>query len=118
MSGRPPGTRYLDAVAPLVEAVPPGQVLTYGDVAELTGWGAARAVGMVMSRHGHELPWWRIVRADGSLTPELLPRARLHWADEGTPLRPGGDAVDLERARWDAEAVLPPLEPGLPDPPG
>jgi alkylated DNA nucleotide flippase Atl1 len=107
MAGRPPARRYLDDVAPLVEAVPPGCVLTYGDVAELTGWGAARAVGAVMSRHGHELPWWRVVRADGSLPAGLLPRARLHWAEEGTPLRPGGDAVDLERARWGADGVGP-----------
>jgi alkylated DNA nucleotide flippase Atl1 len=99
------GRRYLDDVAPLVDAVPPGKVLTYGDVAELTGWGAARAVGAVMSRHGHELPWWRVVRADGSLPPGLLPRARLHWADEGTALLPGGDAVDLDRARWDGQGL-------------
>ena len=108
--GTPPGTTYLDAVAPLVEAIPPGLALTYGDVAELTGWGAARAVGAVMSRHGHELPWWRVVRADGSLPEGLLPRARLHWDEEGTPLRPGGGAVDLGRARWDAEPLLPPLD--------
>ena len=56
--------RYCDDVAPLVDAVLSGKVLTYGDVAELSGWGAARAVGMVMSRHGHELPWWRVVRAE------------------------------------------------------
>jgi alkylated DNA nucleotide flippase Atl1 len=105
VSPRAPQRRYLDDVAPLVDAVPSGRVLTYGDVAELTGWGAARAVGAVMSRHGHELPWWRVVRADGSLPEGLLPRARLHWAEEGTPLRQGGAAVDLALARWDAAGL-------------
>lgn len=99
--------RYIDDVAPLVESIPPGQALTYGDVAELTGWGAARAVGAAMSRHGVELPWWRVVRADGSLVAGLLARARLHWVDEGTPTITGADgdvvAVDLGRARWDPE---------------
>ena len=101
MTVRAPRRRYLDDVGPLVDAIPPGRVLTYGDVAELTGWGAPRAVGTVMAQHGHELPWWRVVRADGSLAEGLLARARLHWAEEGTPLRVGGDAVDLERARWE-----------------
>lgn len=101
----PRSARYIDDVAPLVESIPPGKALTYGDVAELTGWGAARAVGAAMSRHGVELPWWRVVRADGSLVAGLLARARLHWADEGTPTTTGTDgdvvAVDLGRARWD-----------------
>ncbi len=99
--------RYIDDVAPLVDSIPPGRALTYGDVAELTGWGAARAVGAAMSRHGVELPWWRVVRADGSLVAGLLPRARLHWADEGTPTTTGADGdvvgVDLGCARWDPE---------------
>jgi len=75
--------------------------LTYGDVAELTGWGAARAVGAVMSQHGHELPWWRVVRADGSLPEGLTPRAAIHWADEGHPLVLGTSRLDLARCRWD-----------------
>ncbi len=118
MTARAPRWRYLDDVGPLVDAVPPGRVLTYGDVAELTGWGAPRAVGTVMARHGHELPWWRVVRADGSLAEGLLARARLHWAEEGTPLRPGGDAVDLARARWDAADADPGADPGAQPAPG
>ncbi len=104
-------TPYARAVLDVVDRIPPGRVLTYGDVAELTGWGAPRAVGTVMARHGHELPWWRVVRADGSLAEGLLARARLHWAEEGTPLRPGGDAVDLARARWDAADADPGAQP-------
>ncbi len=106
---RPPtrSVRYIDDVAPLVDSIPPGLALTYGDVAKLTGWGAARAVGAAMSRHGVELPWWRVVRADGSLVAGLLARARLHWEDEGTPTLTGADggviAVDLSRARFDPE---------------
>ena len=103
------GARYLDDVGPLVDAIPVGRALTYGDVAELTGWGSARAVGAVMAQHGHELPWWRVVRADGSLVEGLLPRARLHWAEEGTPLRRGGGGVDLALARWDAAGAEGPL---------
>ena len=108
--------RYLDDVAPLVDAIPPGRVLTYGDVAELTGWGAPRAVGAVMAQHGLELPWWRVVRADGSLVAGLLGRARVHWADEGTPLVRGGQGVDLALARWEGPGGS--GAPVPPDPPG
>lgn len=99
-TGAPRGRRYLDDVGPLVDAIPLGRVLTYGDVAGITGWGAPRAVGAVMAEHGLELPWWRVVRADGSLVAGLLGRAKVHWVDEGTPLARGGQAVDLTLARW------------------
>ncbi|WP_255472443.1 MGMT family protein [Quadrisphaera setariae] len=104
---RPPGRAYIDDVGPLVLAIPEGMALTYGDVAELTGWGAARAVGAVMSQHGHELPWWRVVRADGSLPEGLVPRAMIHWADEGHPLVLGTSRLDLARCRWDGPEDAP-----------
>ncbi|MEJ5866494.1 MGMT family protein [Pseudokineococcus sp. 5B2Z-1] len=104
--GRPAGRRlrgeeWTRAVLDLVEQVPPGRVLTYGDVAELLGSGAARSVGRTMALHGAEVAWWRVVRADGTLHDPLVPRAAREHEREGTPRRPGG-AVDLERARWDA----------------
>ena len=78
--------------------------LTYGDVAELTGWGAARAVGAVMSQHGHELPWWRVVRAGGHPPRGLAVEARAHYDEEGTPLLPAhtpeGYRIDLREAGW------------------
>ena len=45
------------------------------------------------------MPWWRVVRADGSLPPSHDDEARAHYLDEGTPLRPSG-RVDLARAAW------------------
>lgn len=45
-----------------------GEVVSYGEVARRAGRrGAARAVGAFLARHGGDLPWWRVVRADGSL---------------------------------------------------
>ena len=43
------------------------------------------------------MPWWRVVRADGSLPPSHDEEARQAYLEEGTPLRPSG-AVDLGRA--------------------
>ena len=46
----------------------PGELATYGEVAQEAGFPhAARAVGNLLSNNSEELPWWRVVRADGSL---------------------------------------------------
>ena len=42
-----------------------------------------------------DLPWWRVVRADGSLAKGA--RQRRHLTAEGVPLR--GDRVDMAKAR-------------------
>lgn len=92
---------FAEAVLGVVARIPPGRVLSYGDVAEYLGGGGPRAVGRVMSTRGSGVPWWRVLRADGSVVPELLDRALEHYRAEGTPLRAGGERVDMVRARWD-----------------
>lgn len=91
---------YVERVLSLVEAVPPGRVTTYGTIAEHLG-GGARRVGTVMARHGGGVPWWRVVRADGSLPPSHQGRAGEHYAVEGTPVR--GERVDMPAAYWDPD---------------
>jgi methylated-DNA-protein-cysteine methyltransferase related protein len=60
-----------------------GQVASYGEIAEEAGFpGAARAVGGVLSRVD-DLPWWRVVRADGAMgSPDAAAQAR-RLASEG-----------------------------------
>jgi alkylated DNA nucleotide flippase Atl1 len=89
------------AVIDAVERIPPGLVMTYGDVAEYVGSGGPRQVGQVMSRFGGAVAWWRVLRADGSPPPGHEALALRHYREEGTPLRPGGTRVDLRKARWD-----------------
>ena len=61
-----------DAVHAIVAAIPAGQVMTYGEIAAEAGFaGAARAVGGIMASADGELPWWRVVAADGRLVPGL-----------------------------------------------
>lgn len=74
------GSGFEDAVHAVLSAVPVGEVITYGEVAAEAGRpGAARAVGRIMATSGGELPWWRVVAADGRLAPgkELEQRRRL-----------------------------------------
>ena len=89
---------YVERVLDLVEQVPRGRVTTYGALADAVG-GGPRQVGSVLSRHGGPVPWWRVVRADGSLPPSHGAEARQSYLEEGTPLRPSG-RVDLARAFW------------------
>lgn len=99
---------FAEAVLDLVDQIPAGMVLAYGDVAELLGQGGPRQVGFVMSRFGSSVTWWRVIRASGEVPQALLDEALTHWRTEGTPLARGvlGCRVDMERARWDGEDYL------------
>lgn len=90
---------YVERVLSLVERVPWGRVTTYGLIAEAVGRGGPRQVGAVMASYGGPVPWWRVVRADGTLPDSHGPEARQAYLEEGTPLRPSG-AVDIRRAVW------------------
>jgi alkylated DNA nucleotide flippase Atl1 len=75
-----------------VREIPPGFVRTYGDVSP----GAPRYAGSVLFEcDDPDLPWWRVVRADGSLAKGARQRERLRA--EGVPFR--GDRVDMASAR-------------------
>lgn len=89
---------FVDAVHQLAHMVPLGNVLSYGDVAELLGHGGARQAGKAMGSTPEGTPWWRIIRADGSMTPILLPEAQNHWTTEQTPR--SGQRVNMKLARW------------------
>jgi alkylated DNA nucleotide flippase Atl1 len=90
---------YVEQVLSIVERVPSGRVTTYGLVADAVGHGGPRQVGAVMAAYGGPVPWWRVVRADGSLPDSHGPEARQAYLAEGTPLRASG-AVDIRAAVW------------------
>lgn len=106
-------TEYVEAVLALVELVPPGAAVAYGDVAELLGSGGPRQVGSVMSHHGDSVPWWRVLKANGEAPQGLETDALRHYVQEGTPLLgryldflrtgEGRWRVDLMAARWAPE---------------
>ncbi|WP_345712038.1 MGMT family protein [Kineococcus glutinatus] len=96
----------VEEVLEVVDAIPAGRVLTYGDVGELVGDRGPRFVGNVLRRFGAGSPWWRVLRADGSAAPQLAAEAVARWRAEATPLRraasdPADVRVDLAVARWD-----------------
>ncbi len=82
-----------------VESIPPGKVMSYGDVAEYVGSRAARNVGRVLAADGGTVPWHRVLRSDGSCAEHLRAEQLALLAAEGVPIR--GERVDLAAARWD-----------------
>lgn len=82
-----------------VDSIPPGRVMTYGDVAEYVGSRAARMVGRVLAQDGGTVPWHRVVRADGSCAEHLYSEQRQRLLSEG--VRFIGERVDLASCRWD-----------------
>ncbi|MRJ74950.1 cysteine methyltransferase [Aeromicrobium sp. SMF47] len=91
---------FTERVLDLVERIPPGQVLSYGLIAEILQDGGPRQVGRVMALEGAAVPWWRVVRMDGSLPASHAIDAQAHYRDEGTPMRANGSAVDMREALW------------------
>jgi methylated-DNA-protein-cysteine methyltransferase-like protein len=72
--------------------------MSYGGVAVCAGSRAPRAVGGVLAQYGDEVPWHRVVRADGSLAEHVRIRQRRLLAEEGVPM--DGDRVIMEWAEY------------------
>jgi alkylated DNA nucleotide flippase Atl1 len=98
-----PRDDFEERVLAVVEAIPPGYVMTYGDIAEYVGEGGPRQVGRVMSLSGGSVPWWRVLHADGSPPAGHEREALAALRADGTALRSGGQRVDMVLARWDGQ---------------
>jgi methylated-DNA-protein-cysteine methyltransferase-like protein len=84
---------FEDDVLAVLRSLRPGELVTYGEVAEEAGHpGASRAVGNVLRRsEGSGVPWWRVVTAEGRLVPG-------HEREHGERLQAEGIAVSDGRA--------------------
>jgi len=81
----------VEAIVERIRDIPRGHVQTYGDIDPI----APRLVGRVLATTHDDLPWFRVVRADGTIPKGERQRNLL--IKDGVPMR--GDRVDLERAR-------------------
>jgi methylated-DNA-protein-cysteine methyltransferase related protein len=97
---------FMAAIWALARRVPPGRATTYGLLAECQLSDqpkrrramAARAVGQAMARCPDDVPWWRVVHADGGMKgTDGADEQRARLAEEGVPLTPDG-RVDWPRA--------------------
>jgi len=101
--GAPPVDDFASQVLDVVDSIPPGRVMSYGDIAEYLAAGPGpRQVGRVMSVYGGAVAWWRVIHSDGTPAPGHDSVALRHYLAEGTPLRSARPPVrvDMRRARW------------------
>lgn len=89
-----------EAVYRLLELVPAGRVISYGRAAAELGLATPRRPAAAMTRAPESLPWWRMVRADGSLPPTLASRALARWRREGTPVVGQGNTTRAAKAAF------------------
>lgn len=92
-----------EAVYALLAQIPPGRVMTYGQIAALCGSPrAARIVGGVAHFGPEELPWHRVVNKQGGLAG-AFPGGRSEQAqrltDEGVAVSVE-HTVDVETLIW------------------
>ena len=105
-------TDFEAAVLTVLGSLRPGEVVTYGEVAEQAGHpGAARAVGTLLRVTTEEVPWWRVVAAGGVLRSpspsrqaELLAREGVEVRNgrvvpDGSPRRPSSASMEPSRER-------------------
>jgi alkylated DNA nucleotide flippase Atl1 len=86
-----------EAIFDAVEEIPAGRVSTYGTIGRLVGVGPRR-VARAMSAGGGAVPWWRVLRADGTAAEPVRVRQLELLAAEGVPMR--GGRVDLAAVLW------------------
>ena len=93
-------TDFERRVIGVIVALGEGEVVSYGDVAEDAGYpGRARAVGALLARFGAELPWWRVVRSDGTLAAPPAADQAAALRAEGVRVR-SGRVVTSPRGRF------------------
>lgn len=81
---------FPEAVAAVLAGLGPGDVVTYGEVAMEAGFpGAHRAVGTFLRDRGDDYPWWRVIRADGTLAASDPTDQARRLAAEGVRCRNG-----------------------------
>ena len=89
----------------VVARVPPGWVVTYGQIARYLGMPhGARTVGWAMQHCPGHLPWHRVVNSRGEISsrgPSVgSPEQRARLEEEGVQFDRAG-RIDLERFGWD-----------------
>ncbi|TMK83295.1 MAG: MGMT family protein [Actinobacteria bacterium] len=77
----------------IIASIPRGTVLSYGEVADRAGLRSARLVGRILAETDDDIPWHRVLRADGSPTPHLAAKQTALLRAEGVLFRNGRAVV-------------------------
>jgi methylated-DNA-protein-cysteine methyltransferase-like protein len=118
----PPGhERLYTRIYAVVRQIPAGKVATYGQIAEIVGDCTARMVGYAMAASPDDVPWQRVINAQGKVSPRAD-----HWGTEVQRLRleeegvafDADHKVNLAAVRWLGPPLAWLLEHGFTPPTG
>jgi len=100
---------FFHSVYRIVEQIPFGKVISYGQIARMLGNPrAARQVGWAIRHCPEVLPWQRVVMSDGAIAGGMHAEIRKAMLEaEGIVFTPEGK-VDMALCRWD------PFSDGIP----
>ena len=92
---------FFEQVYDIVAGIPYAKVISYGQIARLLGEPrSARKVGWAMRCCPDDLPWHRVVMADGSIAGgEFAQQRRALLEAEGVRFLPNA-RVDMQLYRW------------------
>lgn len=101
----PPKLNFNQRVYDIIRRIPYGKVMSYGQIAALTGnYRASRAVGYAAaSPYAPKLPFHRVVYKDGSCSPVFAAQQRLLRA-EGVHFTKDG-RVKMRQFQWSADTL-------------
>lgn len=88
----------VERVREIIAAIPAGRVLSYGDVAARAGLSTPRLVGRILGEDGHDIPWHRVIRADGTPAPHIATRQLELLRSEG--VLADGRQINMRHHRW------------------
>jgi len=117
MAGSPFFARLRGDVLAIVDALPPGRLASYGDIAAHLDLSARQVAYILATLHEVEsefTPWHRVVSADGAFKAGSA-AARAEWRrrmrEEGVSLAPDSDRVADPAAHRVAVAEIAPMPP-------
>jgi methylated-DNA-protein-cysteine methyltransferase related protein len=87
-----------ERVRDVISSIPAGQVASYGDIAAMAGASSPRLVGRILGEDGHDLPWHRVLRSNGTPAPHLAHRQLELLRAEG--VLADGPRVNMRKYRW------------------
>ena len=79
-------------------ALQPGEVVTYGDIADVAGYPKlSRLVGHILATTDVDVPWWRVVNSAGRLVPGHERKQAAMLREEDVIVRSGPREVGAAR---------------------
>ena len=94
------------SICEVIKLIPQGKVATYGQIAEIAGLPRrARLVAWVLrSQTDQQLPWYRVIRADGSIANHANSKVQVKLL-QGDVVEVLNGRVDLSRFEWNPDMV-------------